>query len=393
MPSNPPKDDLLRWRSEFPILEQTTYLISNSLGAMPRGVYDALREYADAWGSRGVRAWEEKWWMLAVEVGDAIGALMGAPAGSVSVHQNVSTCQAVVGSCLDFSGRRNKIVYSDLNFPSVMYYWEAQRARGARVEMVRSDDGITVSTERLLAAIDEDTLLVPISHVTFRSSFVKDVPAIVEKAHRVGAEVMLDCFHSVGAMPVDVTAMGVDFATGGVLKWLCGGAGVGYLYVRPDLAPKLQPALTGWFAHAEPFNFEVGPIRYGEAPFRFLQGTTHLPALHAAQPGLKIIREVGVGRIREKSVRQTTRLIELADQRGWKVNTPREPARRGGTISVEMPGSREVCGELLKRDIIVDWRPGAGIRLAPHFYNSDKELELAFAAMDEILGRMRVATA
>ena len=390
MPSNPPTDDLLRWRAEFPILERTTYLISNSLGAMPRGVYDALREYADAWGTRGVRAWEEKWWMLAVEVGDAIGALMGAPAGSVSTHQNVTTCQAVVASCLDFSGRRNKIVYSELHFPSVMYFWEAQRARGARVEMVRSDDGITVPTERLLAAIDEDTLLVPISHVTFRSSFVKDVPAIVEKARRVGARVMLDCFHSVGAMPVDVTAMCVDFATGGVLKWLCGGAGVGYVYVRPDLAPQLQPALTGWFAHAEPFNFEIGPIRYGEPPFRFLQGTTHLPALHAAKPGLAIIREIGVKRIREKSVRQTTRLIALAEQRGWRVNTPRDAARRGGTVSVEMPGSREVCAELLKRDIIVDWRPGAGIRLAPHFYNSDQELELAFAAMDEILGRMKV---
>ncbi len=391
MSPNPQTDDLLRWRSEFPILEHTNYLISNSLGAMPRGVYDALREYADAWGTRGVRAWEEKWWMLAVEVGDAIGALMGAPAGSVSVHQNVTLCQAVVASCLDFSGRRNKIVYSELNFPSVMYFWEAQRTRGARVEMVKSDDGITVPTERLLDAIDEQTLLVPISHVTFRSSFVKDVPAIVEKAQRVGAKVMLDCFHSVGAMPVDVTALGVDFATGGVLKWLCGGAGVGYLYVRPDLAPTLQPALTGWFAHQEPFSFETGPTRYADPPFRFLQGTTHLPALHAARPGLAIIREVGVERIRAKSVRQTTRLVELADQRGWRVNSPRDAARRGGTVSVEMPNSREVCAELLKRNIIVDWRPGAGIRLAPHFYNSDAELELAFAAMDEIMGRMRVA--
>jgi kynureninase len=154
-------DDLLRYRSGFPIVETSTYLISNSLGAMPRGVYDALHQYADTWATRGVRAWEESWWMLAAEVGDEIGALINAPRGSVSTHQKVTTCQAVVASCFDFSGGRNKIVYDDLNFPSVMYFWEAQRSRGARVHMVATD-GVRVPLEPLLEAIDEETLLVPL---------------------------------------------------------------------------------------------------------------------------------------------------------------------------------------------------------------------------------------
>ena len=384
-------DDLLRYRAEFPILEASTYLISNSLGAMPRGVYDAVRHYAETWATRGVRAWEENWWMLASEVGDEIGALINAPRGSVSTHQNVTTCQAVVASCFDFSGRRNKIVYDDLNFPSVMYFWEAQRPRGARVHMVPTD-GIHVPLEPLLDAIDEETLLVPVSHVSFRSAYVQDVKAIVEKAHRVGARVLLDTYHSVGTLPLDVQALNLDFATGGVLKWLCGGPGVGYLYVRPDLASKLNPTFTGWHAHENPFGFEVGPIRYTDGPYRFMNGTLHVPALHAARPGLKIIREAGVERIREKSQRQTAILIAMAEKRGWRVNTPRDPERRGGTVSIDMPGSQQVAAELIKRNILVDWRPGAGVRFAPHFYNLDEELELAIGAVDEILASMQVGT-
>jgi kynureninase len=358
---------------------------------MPRGVYDVLHQYAETWATRGVRAWEERWWMLAAEVGDEIGVLMNAPRGSVSTHQNVTTCQAVVASCFDFSGKRNKIVYDDLNFPSVMYFWEAQRLRGARVHMVATD-GVHVPLEPLLEAIDEETLLVPISHISFRSAFLQDVNAIVEKAHRVGARVVLDTYHSAGTIPFDVQAFHVDFATGGVLKWLCGGPGVGYLYVRPDLAVKLEPSFTGWHAHENPFGFEVGPIRYTEGPYRFVNGTLHVPGLYAARPGLKIIREVGVEHIREKSLRQTATLIEMADKRGWRVNTPRDPERRGGTVSIDMPNSQQVAADLIRRNILVDWRPNAGVRFAPHFYNKDDELELAIGVVDEILAGMRTPT-
>lgn len=384
-------DDLLRFRPEFPILAHTTYLISNSLGAMPRATQQALNEYAEVWGSRGVRAWEETWWMLGHEVGALVEHLMNAEANTVSLHQNVTQCQAVVASCLDFSGKRNKVVYSDMNFPSVMYFWEAQRANGARVHMVPTDDGIHVPTERLLAAIDEETLLVPVSHVVFRSAYINDAKAIVERAHRVGAHVVLDTFQSLGTVPVDARALNVDFACGGVLKWLCGGPGTAYLYVRPDLGRKLEPRLTGWIAHEEPFNFEIGRTRYAEPPYKFMNGTPNVPALYAARPGLKIVADAGIERIRAKSKSQVARLVQLADARGWKVNTPRDAEKRGGTVSIDMPNSKEVCAELLKRDVLVDWRPKAGVRMSPHFYTSDQELETAINAVEEILSSLAVA--
>ena len=382
-------DSFLRYRSEFPILERTTYLISNSLGAMPRGVREALADYAETWATRGVRAWEEKWWMLALETGNQIGALMNAPADSVTIHGNVTQCQAVVASCFDFTGRRNKVVYTDLNFPSVMYFWEAQRARGARVHMVKTDNGLEVPTERLLDAIDEETLLVPVSHVIFRSSCINDAEAICEKAHRVGAHVVLDTFQSLGSgVPVDVEALNVDFVCGGVLKWLCGGPGTAYLYVRPNLARTLEPKFTGWLAHQSPFAFETGPMRYTEGAYRFLNGTPNVPALYAAAPGLKILRELDAAAVREKSKRLTARIVSLAERRGWRVNAPKDPERRGGTIAVDMPHSKEVCAELLKRDVLVDWRPGAGVRISPHFYNEDEEIDMAMAAVDDILRSM-----
>jgi kynureninase len=383
-------DDLLRFRPEFPILANSTYLISNSLGAMPRATQQALNEYAEVWATRGVRAWEETWWMLAREVGGLLEGLMNAEPNTVSLHQNVTQCQAVVASCFEFSGKRNKVVYTDMNFPSVMYFWEAQRELGARVHMVPTDDGIHVPTERLLEAIDEETLLVPVSHVIFRSAFINDARAITERAHRVGAHVVLDTFQSLGTVPVDVRALNVDFVCGGVLKWLCGGPGTAYLYVRPDLGRKLRPRFTGWGAHEKPFHFETGPIRYAEPPYKFMNGTPNVPALYAARPGLKIVGEANVERIRAKSKRQIAKLVAMAEKLGWKVNTPRDPERRGGTVSIEMPNSKEVCSELLKQDVLVDWRPNAGVRMAPHFYTDDSELDKAVAAVEEILSGMAV---
>jgi kynureninase len=383
--NKPGADELLSFRKEFPILEQSIYLISNSLGAMPREVYDATREYCDVWASRGVRAWEEQWWEMSREVGDEIGLLMNAPPNTVSCHQNVTLCEAIIASCLDFSGKRNKVVYTEMNFPSVMYFWEAQKALGARIITIPTEDGVTVPLQKVLDAIDEETLIVPISHVFFRSSFIQDAKAIIEKAHRVGALVLLDCFHSMGTMKVDVMDLRVDFATGGVLKWLCGGPGTCYLYVREDLGKKLEPRLTGWVAHQKPFHFETGANKYVDGSYRFMNGTPNISALYCARPGLKIIREAGIERIRAKSKRQTQILIKLADERGWQVNTPRDPERRGGTVSIDMPNAKEVCAELLKRDVVVDFRYKAGVRMSPHFYTTDEELHEAIRVVDEVL--------
>lgn len=378
-------DELLKWRGEFPILDRTTYMISNSLGAMPRGVYDGLRAYADSWAERGVRAWEEGWWEMAVGVGDKIAPLIGADPGEISLHQNVTLTQAVISSCFDFRSPRNKVVMVDLEFPSIQYFYHEQRRQGARVEVVPAPGSIRIDLDRLLAAIDETTLLVPISQVLFRSSYIVDARAIIERAHRVGAHVILDAFQAAGTIPLDVRGLGVDFAVGGVLKWLCGGPGVAYLYVREDLRAKLRPMLTGWIAHRRPFAFETGAIDPRDDSFRYLNGTPSIPALYACQPGLDILNKVGVGAIREKSVRMTTRLIEGAKSRGWRVNTPENPAERAGTVSVECPHAYEVCRELLARDILVDYRPKAGVRISPHFYNREDECDFTLSQMEEIL--------
>lgn len=378
-------NDLLQWRTEFPILDRTTYLISNSLGAMPRGVYSTLQAYGDSWAQRGVRAWEEGWWEMAVGVGDKVAPLIGAKSGEISLHQNVTQTQAVIASCFDFRGPRNKVVMTELEFPSIQYFYHEQRRFGARVELVPAADPIRFDLDAFLAAIDETTLLVPISLVLFRSAFIVNAKAIVEKAHKVGARVILDVFQATGAIPFDVRELGVDFAVGGVLKWLCGGPGVAYLYVREDLRSELKPALTGWIAHQRPFAFETGAIDRREDSFRYLNGTPHIPALYACQPGLEILNKVGVGAIRQKSIAMTTRLMDGAKARGWRVNTPDVAAERAGTVSVECPHAAEVCRELLVREILVDYRPKAGVRISPHFYNTFEECDFALAQIDEIL--------
>ena len=376
-------DELLGWRKEFPILEKTTYLISHSLGAMPRATYDRLHEYADIWATRGVRAWAEGWWNMPVTVGDQVAKIIGAPAGSVVMHQNVSICQSLVLSCLNPTPQRNKIVYSELNFPSVMYVYEAHARDGSlKIETVKSDDGITVPLERMLAAIDESTLLVPFSHVLFKSAFLQDAKAIIDRAHEVGALVVLDTYQSAGTVPFSVTELDADFATGGSVKWLCGGPGAGYLYVRPDLQGKLEPKTTGWMAHDAPFAFDT-ELHYANNVTRFLHGSPAIPALYAADSGYKIINEIGVDKIRQKSVRQTDYLISVAEEAGFQVTSPKDSTRRGGTITVAHEQAVAIARELIRREFIIDYRPGAGIRISPHFYTTDDEL-------DRVIGEMKV---
>ncbi len=377
-------DDLLKWRSEFPILEKTVYLISHSLGAMPRATYDQLHEYAEMWATRGVRAWAEGWWNMPVTLGDELAPIIGADPGTIVMHQNVSVCQSLILSCLEPTPERNKIVYSELNFPSVMYVYEAHARDGKiRIETVKSDDGITVPLDRLLAAIDETTLLVPFSHVLFKSAFLQNAKAIIDRAHEVGAMVVLDTYQSAGTVPFSVKELNTDFATGGSVKWLCGGPGAGYLYVRPDLQLKLEPKTTGWMAHEAPFAFDT-QLRYAPNISRFLHGSPAIPALYAARSGYRIINEIGVDKIREKSVRQTNYLIKLAEEAGFEVTSPRDNAQRGGTVTVAHAHAGAITKELLRREFIVDYRPGAGVRISPHFYTKDEELELVIEEMKKI---------
>jgi kynureninase len=378
-------DPLMRWRVEFPILETCTYLVSHSLGAMPRAAARELQAYADTWNTRGVRAWSEGWWEIGRETGDLLAPILGVPAGTISIHQNVTVAQGIIASCHSFDGRRNRIVMSDLEFPSNMYLFEGFRRYGAEIVYVASPDGITAPFEPLLEAIDERTALVVVSYVLFRSSYIQEVGPIVERAHAVGARVVLDTYQAAGAIPLAIGELGADFAVGGSVKWLCGGPGAGYLYVRPDLARELQPALVGWAAHATPFQFATGAIRYADPPERFQSGTPNVPATYAARAGYRIVSEVGVDAIREKSLRLTRRLMDGALARGYRVNTPREDSQRGGTVTIDAPGGSATSDELIRRGVIVDYRPGSGIRMAPHFYNTVEEIDRALRTLEDIV--------
>ncbi len=368
--------ELTDYRVEFPILAQTTYLINHSLAAMPRRAEERLAEYARMWRERGIRAWGEGWWTTPMTVGDQVGRIIGAPAGSTVMHQNVAVAEAVVLSCfLPPDPGRNRVVYERGNFPSVRYLYQAQ----PQLEVV-----VCETDEAIVEAIDERTLLVPVSHVLFKTGEIQDVEPIVSRAHEVGAHVILDCYQSAGIVPFDVTALHVDFAVGGSVKWLCGGPGNGWLYVRPDLSARLEPTFTGWQAHDEPFGFEE-EMRYAGGAARFLTGTPNVPAHYAATAGYDLIEEVGVERIRANSLRQTQLLIELADEAGFEVRSPRAETRRGGTVTVHVPDFPAVHRELTERQILCDFRPDAGIRLGPHYYTSDDELRFAIEQICEIV--------
>jgi kynureninase len=368
--------ELHSYRDRFPILEHTTYLINHSLGAMPGAAEERVTEYARTWKERGIRAWAEGWWELPLTVGDQIARIIGAPPGSTMMHQNVAVAEAIVLSCFrPVDPGRNRVVYEEGNFPSVRYLYQAQ----PELEVV-----VVPNDEAIVEAIDERTLLVPITHVLFKTGEIQDVASIIRRAHEVGAHVVLDAYQSAGIVPLDVSALNVDFAVGGSVKWLCGGPGNGWLYVRPDLAEVLEPTFMGWQAHARPFGFEP-ELEYATGAARFLTGTPNVPALYAGTAGYDLVEQIGVERIRENSLRQTQLLIDLCDETGFEVGSPRDDSRRGGTVTVRTPDFEAVHKELAERQILCDFRPDAGLRLGPHYYNTEEELRFAIAQIAEIL--------
>ena len=375
------------WRDRFPILADTTYLVTHSLGAMPRSVEDKLSGFVQQWATRGVRAWSEGWWDTPVDVGDQLGVLVNAAPGTVTMHQNVAVIQAIIASALDLTGERNKVVYTDQNFPSNMYVWESWRRYGAVPTVVPSEPDGSVPLERLLEAIDEQTAVVPISHVCFRTSFLQDAAAVQARAREVGALLLLDTYQSLGTVPIDVEALDVDMLCGGSVKWLCGGPGAGYLYVRPELAPTLEPAVTGWAAHDAPFAFDQGEQRWAEGARRFLHGSPAVASLLQASAGYEVIAEVGVDAIRAWSIHLNERLREDLAERGFSTFGPRTPEERGGTLTVELHEDEHgpaYVAALAARGVLVDHRPEAGLRVSPHFYTLEEELDAFAAALSEL---------
>ncbi len=378
----PAEDALLEWRPEFPTVEATLHFISHSLGAMPRGVEESLRLYAQTWKTRGIRAWEESWMGVPAEVAGLVESIVNAEGGSVSLHNNVTLAHATALSALDFTPPRNRLVCTAEDFPSVLYLYEGLARRGVEVVRIPSRGDRRIEEQDVIAAIDERTAVVAISQVLFRTSQLLDIAPIARRAREAGALTLIDAYQAVGTVPVDVQALGVDMLAGGSVKWLCGGPGTAYLYVSPEVAARLEPALTGWLAHERPFDFDSGPMRWDPGPRRFWGGTPSIPSYVAARPGYETVARIGVAAIREKSLRLTDRMIAWTDEFGWRLGSPREPARRGGTVCVDVPEAERVCRSLLASDVLLDHRPGVGLRLAPHFYTREDEV-------DRVMNRVR----
>lgn len=373
--------DLLERRGDYPILARKTYLVSNSLGAMHRGTRERLTAYADSWDRDGVVAWHE-WTEHVGLVGDLVGSLIGAPPGTTVLRQNVADLLGDLASALDFTGARNRVVYSALEWPGSHYLWRAHERYGAQVVVVPGEpDGVHLSVQRLVEAIDDRTLVVPISLVLFRTATLVDVAPVIQRAHEVGALVVLDAYQAAGTVPVDVVDLGADVCVGGSVKYLSGGPGAGWMYVEPDVADRLAPASVGWFGHRAPFDFAFDDVDYAPGATRFAGGTPGVPAAYAAEPAYQAIAEIGLARIRERSVSLTQPLLEDALSRGFTVRSPQDPRQRGGHVTIDPGDAQRVSAQLIARGFVVDHRPGVGIRVAPHFYNTAEE---AAAVLDEM---------
>lgn len=351
---------------------------------MPLSVERGLAEFTRMWNQDGGESWDE-WIKQSTRVADQIGRLIGAPAGTVSVQTNVSTALAKLFSCFDFkSSRRNKIVYTDMEFPTIHYLADAWRAYGARFVKVPSRDGIGVALEDLLAEIDEETLLVPTCHVFFNSSYRQDMKAIIRKAHSVGAMVCADIYQSAGAMPVDVTDWNVDFAVGGSHKYLCGGSGTCYIYVRSDHL-KLEPKITGWLSHRDPFAMKNDSMDWVEGIARWTGGAPAVAPLYIAPCGLSILEEIGTKRIREESEKHTERLVKWVDELKLELKTPRAAHERGASVHVTFDGVEKIQDYLKKKGFLVHYRPAFHLRIAPHFYNTLDEIDAFMKAVAEFI--------
>ncbi|MBX7083010.1 MAG: aminotransferase class V-fold PLP-dependent enzyme [Nannocystaceae bacterium] len=377
--------ELSRWRAQYPILADTLYMNSNSMGAMHRSAPEALADYAAGWARDGVESWDH-WTKVVEQTADAAARFFGGSAGNTALNQNVAYFEAAIAGCLDFSGPRRRVVMEALQFPNVIYVWERFRELGAELVLVPSDDGMTVPLERMLEAIDERTAIVPCSHAIYVSGALQDVGAICARAREVGALTMIDVYQTAGAVPIDVAAWGADMVVGGSHKWLCGGPGTAFLWTRPQLRAQLRPRNTGWFAHAQPFAFEPAPIRYADDAWRLMSGTPSIPAYCVAQRAYEPLLEVGVPRIRAHNLALCQIIIDRADAAGLTVHSPREHERRTGFVAVDFPGSEAVSKQLIAERIKHDWRPGCGLRLGPHFYNTEEEVH---RTMDRVVALAR----
>jgi len=386
--------DLDSIRKEFPILEQCIYLISNSLGAVPYRAKDYLESFYSMWAREGVSAWEREWWDLSRKVGNQVAFLLGAGRDEVTMAANATLCHWIALStqfkaAQADKNKRNRIIMTEHDFPSVIYAVKRiSDFTGWEIEVIESQGQPGIDVEAVLHKIDERTLIVATSHVYFKSAYIQDIKKIASKARDAGALTLIDGYHAPGVIPVDVKQLDVDFYIGGCLKWLCGGPGNAFLYVRPELAGKLEPHLTGWFAHRQPFHFSQ-EMNYTQGSYRFMSGTPPIPCLYTARAGLEIIREIGIPEIRKKSLALTRLILGEIENRDFHPFTPQEENQRAGAVSFGLPHAFAVKQALGQRSIKVDFRKGEGkepdvLRIGPHFYTKEEEIEILFREIEAI---------
>jgi kynureninase len=388
--SDPERGALLAYRDEFEVLARKTYLISASLGPLGVRSRRALETYLDAWAAKGApdHLWFEDIFPAMADLKRSFAGLAGCDADEVALTTNTSIALSTVGSAIDLSGTRNRVILSELDFPTDGQVWSAWAARtGAEVVWLRSPDGLTIPPEAYDDAIDERTALVMVNRILYRSSAVVDAAAICTLARERGALSFLDDYHGLGILPLDLHDLGCDLYVAGSLKWMLGGPGLVWLYARRDLLPRLEPAVTGWFAREEPFAFSLDDRSYHPSARRLEHGTPPAPVFPLAQGGIEVIAEVGVERIRTRQGALTDRVIERADELGLEVRTPRAREERGGVVNVRVgPDAERICHELLARDVCTDSR-GDGLRISPHFFTTEDEIDHCFHELGAVVGR------
>jgi len=372
-----PEDALAAWRSEFPILERKTYLNSCSLGALSHRSEARLREFTERWHGEGAAAWYGPWLERLAELRARVAAFLGGVQGSVALLPSTSSALSVIAESLSYE-ERPRVVTTELDFPTLAYQWTVK----PEVDLVilESPDGVGVREEQFAEAVDGRTAVLATSHVFFTTGFVQEIGALAEIAHRRGALCLIDGYHGAGQLPADVQEAGIDVYTGGPLKWLCGGPGLAYLYVRPELHGTLHPRITGWFGAANAFDFEIGRLERHDDARRFEMGTPALPTVHTALGGQEIVEEVGIGRIAAHNRRLTERLVAGCREAGFTLTTAADPARRSAIVMVRHPEPAAAVESLASEGIVVDHRPGH-VRVSPHFYNTGTEVDCFVEAL------------
>lgn len=377
--------ELLVYRDEFPILQRKTYLNSCSLGALSKRSMQNMERFMEVWNEWGANSWYEIWLGEIAKARQKFARLIGAQLHEVAIAPNVSTALSTISSALDYS-TRNNIVMADMDFPTLPYQWLVKERLGVECRFVESPDGVYVPPELFASKVDEKTAVVATSRVFYTSGYIQDIRAVADIAHKNGAYILVDDYQGTGQIPLNVASLDIDILVTGTLKWLMGGPGVAFVYIREGLIPTLLPTITGWFGNRDQFQFKTREFEFRPEASRIEMGTPAVGSIYAANGGLDIILEASAESICERSRYLTNDLIARAREKGWNVKAPLEPEQRSSIVMLEMEEPKKIVKELLARNIITDYRPGR-VRISPYFYNTIEENAIVIDAISEILER------